>query len=76
VDYNAVDGEPVHSVFLVISPSIPVHLRILAQLGFKLRDPALRELLQRRAPDADILARFDALGGLGAEGPATQRPAR
>lgn len=33
------------SVFLIISCSIPEHLRILAQLGFALRDPALRELL-------------------------------
>jgi PTS system nitrogen regulatory IIA component len=76
VDYNSVDGVPVHSVFLVISPNIPAHLRILAQLGFKLRDTTLRQLLHQRAPDADILARFDVLGGLAAEPPAAQRPGR
>lgn len=74
VDFDSVDGEPVHSVFLVVSPSIPTHLKILAQLVFKLRDPVLRELLRKRAPDADILARFDALAGLAADRAATRRP--
>lgn len=69
VDFDAVDHQPVHSVFLVVSPNIPAHLRILSQLGFKLRDPALRELLRQRAPDADILARFDALAVLASDRP-------
>ena len=69
VDFDAVDHQPVHSVFLVVSPNIPAHLRILSQLGFKLRDPALRELLRQRAPDADILARFDALAALASDRP-------
>ncbi len=56
-DFDAVDGQPVHAIFLTVSSTIPVHLRILAQMGFALRDPALRELLRRRAPDVDILAR-------------------
>jgi PTS system nitrogen regulatory IIA component len=76
VDYDAVDGMPVHSVFLAISPSIPAHLRILAQLGYKLRDGVLRQLLRQRAPDADILSRFDTLAGLAAERPATPGPGR
>jgi hypothetical protein len=45
----------VHAVFLVVSPSIPAHLRILAELGFALRNPDLRELLQHRADDQRIL---------------------
>jgi PTS system nitrogen regulatory IIA component len=49
VDFDSMDQLPVHSVFLIISCSIPEHLRILAQLGFALRDPALRELLHQRA---------------------------
>ncbi|HEY9384181.1 MAG TPA: PTS sugar transporter subunit IIA [Gemmatimonadales bacterium] len=58
VDFESIDGRPVHAVFLVVSSSIPVHLRILAELGFALRDPRLRELLLDRAPDQAILDRL------------------
>src|SRR5512147_2927478 len=57
VDFDAVDGKPVHALFTLISPSVPAHLRILAQLGFVLRDEELRRLLARRAPAAELLAR-------------------
>ncbi|HEX9581803.1 MAG TPA: PTS sugar transporter subunit IIA [Gemmatimonadales bacterium] len=53
VDFGAVDGLPVHALFVVISPSIPVHLRILSRLGLVLRDAGLRQLLKESAgPDA------------------------
>jgi PTS system nitrogen regulatory IIA component len=55
VEFDAIDGKPVHALFLVVSPSVPAHLKILAQLGFILRDPGMRELLARRAPTAEIL---------------------
>ena len=61
VDYKSLDGQPVHSVFLVISPSISAHLRILARLGFALRDEALRDLLRDRAPNEQIIARVEEL---------------
>lgn len=57
VDFDAVDGKPVHALFTLISPSVPTHLRILAQLGFVLRDEELRKLLARRAPAPELLAR-------------------
>jgi PTS system nitrogen regulatory IIA component len=75
VDFDSIDQKPVHSVFLVVSSTIPVHLRILAQLGFALRDPGLRDLLQRRAPDDAIFERIRELDRLGAERPAARRPA-
>jgi PTS system nitrogen regulatory IIA component len=61
VDFDSIDSLPVHAVFLVVSSSIPVHLRILAELGFALRDPGLRELLRGRAPSEQILARIGEL---------------
>lgn len=63
VEFGAVDGRPVHALFTVVSPSIPAHLRVLAQLGFALRDRQLRALLRRRAPAADLLARIEILAG-------------
>jgi PTS system nitrogen regulatory IIA component len=61
VDFDAVDGKPVHALFTVISPSVPAHLRILAHLGFVLRDDELRRLLAQRAGAAALLARVEAL---------------
>ena len=58
VDFDSIDNQPVHAVFLVVSSSIPMHLRILAELGFALRDPTLRELLQQRADDDLIMVRI------------------
>lgn len=58
VPFGAIDGKSVHAVFLVVSPSVPAHLKILAQLGFVLRDPGIRELLARRASAAEVLTRI------------------
>ena len=63
VDFGALDGQPVHALFTVISANVPGHLRILGQLGFALHDEELRRLLIRRAPAADILTRVQAVEG-------------
>jgi nitrogen PTS system EIIA component len=62
VDFDSIDGEPVHAIFLVISASVPSHLRILAELGLALRDPILRDLLKARAPDTSLMDRIRELG--------------
>ena len=58
VEFDAIDRKPVHALFVVVSPSVPAHLKILAQLGFILRDGELRALLARRAPTSEILDRI------------------
>jgi PTS system nitrogen regulatory IIA component len=58
VDFEAIDGKPVHALFVVVAPSIPVHLRTLAHLGQVLRDPRLRRLLAERAADDSIIGRI------------------
>ncbi len=63
VDFDAVDGQAVHALFTVVCSSVPMHLKVLAQLGFVLRDPELRELLRRRAGAEEILQRIQALAG-------------
>jgi PTS system nitrogen regulatory IIA component len=72
VDFDSIDRQPVHAIFFVISPSVPAHLRILAELGFALRDPALRELLRARASDARLMSRIAELS----EATTGQFPAR
>lgn len=61
VDFEAMDGKPVHALFMVVSPTVPVHLRILAQLGFLLRDDVLRDAMRRRAPAEEIIGRIEML---------------
>ena len=57
VDFGAVDGRPVHALFSVVSPNVPAHLRVLAQIAFILRDPELRRLLRERANANAIMER-------------------
>jgi PTS system nitrogen regulatory IIA component len=57
VDFDAIDAKPVHALFVVVAPSVPVHLRVLAHLGHVLRDPALRRLLADHTSADRILAR-------------------
>lgn len=74
VDFDSIDAQPVHAIFLVVSSSIPVHLRILAELGFALRDPRLRELLRGRAPTEAILSRIAELASATTAQYRTQAP--
>ena len=61
VEFGAIDGQPVHALFMVVSPTVPAHLRILAQLGFLMRDDMLRDMLRRRAPAEEIIGRIELL---------------
>lgn len=61
IDFDAIDGKPVHALFMVVSPTVPVHLRILGQLGFLFRDETLRGLLKDRAAADAILGRMEVL---------------
>lgn len=58
IDYASIDKRPVHSVFLIITPTTRSHLHILSRLGYILQDRGLRELLAARAPAERILERM------------------
>lgn len=45
VDFSAVDGRPVRLIFLLLSPSTQVHLKLLARIGLLLRLPSTTERL-------------------------------
>lgn len=74
VEFDSIDGQPVHAIFFVVSSSIPVHLRILAELGFVLRDAALRDLLLQRAADEALLRRIGELAVVTTGQHPAQRP--
>jgi PTS system nitrogen regulatory IIA component len=73
IDFDAIDGLPVNALFVVVSPTIPLHLRILAQLGHVLHDSHLRSLLQTAA-GAEALERIRSLEAQAGSSPASQRP--
>ncbi|MCG3198879.1 MAG: PTS sugar transporter subunit IIA [Candidatus Omnitrophica bacterium] len=59
VDFESLDGEPVHIIFLMIAPagSHGVHIKALARVSRILNDEALR-LRLRRAEDPDEVVRL------------------
>jgi PTS system nitrogen regulatory IIA component len=56
VDFKAIDGKPVHLVFLIMAPenSAAAHLKLLACISRILKSPELRESLMN-APDAPTI---------------------
>jgi PTS system nitrogen regulatory IIA component len=55
VDFCAIDGGPVHTLFLMISTTVRGHLQTLAKLGTALRDPNFKNAVLRRASAEEIL---------------------
>jgi len=58
VDFGAVDGQPVHTLFTLVTPSVRLHLQLLAQLATALHDPGVTAALAARAPEPDLLQAF------------------
>ncbi len=56
IEYDAIDGKPVNILFLLISPNVQTHLRILAKLAYLLRDHLCRETIIKQAPRETILS--------------------
>ena len=56
VDFGSLDGQPVHTLFTLISPTVKAHLHLLSRLTFALRDPEFRALIGRPAGRDEILA--------------------
>lgn len=55
IDYGALDGKPVYALFLLISPNVRTHLRILARLSFCLRTPQFKQVVLSQASRETIL---------------------
>lgn len=55
VDWAALDGRPVHAVFLLLSPGAAEHLELLARVARVLRDRGFSELLARGPEHEELL---------------------
>ena len=59
VDFEAVDGKPVHTLFTVVSSSTRTHLHLLAMIAQALRDPGVVAKLDARAGTAALLPEIE-----------------
>lgn len=55
VDFKSIDGQPVTTLFLLICPTVPLHLRLLSYLGFILQSPVLKDALVSQATHKEII---------------------
>jgi PTS system nitrogen regulatory IIA component len=56
VDWNSLDGAPVHTAILIVSASPKLHLRSLSQISFFCQQDSFRTLLANRASPSEITA--------------------
>ena len=55
IDFNSLDGQPVRTLFMLISPTVRSHLHMLSRLSFVLRNPDVQAVLKRQASRDEIL---------------------
>jgi PTS system nitrogen regulatory IIA component len=55
IDFRAVDGKPVNTLFTLVSPTITSHLNLLSRIGFVLRDSEVKDALRRQAQQETLL---------------------
>ena len=54
-DFAMIDGKPVFALFLLICPTIHIHLQMLARLAYLLRQSEFRDKIQSMAPAEEII---------------------
>ena len=54
IEFGALDGKPVHTLFVIVSPTISAHLNLLSQLAFALRQTEFKEIIARRGSREEI----------------------
>ncbi len=55
VEFGALDGRAVSTLFMLISPTVRAHLHLLSRLGFALRDPDFKAAVTQQASREHIL---------------------
>lgn len=55
VEFGALDGKPVHTLFTMVNPTIKAHLSLLSKLAFALSHPPFAGIIARRGTREEIL---------------------
>lgn len=74
IDFGSLDGQPVSTLFTLISPTVRAHLHLLSRIAFALRDPDFKQVIQRQGSRDEILRearRVEGTFAVPADSPAT-----
>ena len=55
VDFAALDTKPVHALFTMIAPNARLHLHLISRLALVLHNVSIRELLEKKVQDSEII---------------------
>ncbi len=55
IDFAALDGRPVHTLFTIVSPTVRGHLNLLSTLAFSLREEGFKQAVLQQATREVIL---------------------
>lgn len=56
IPFGAIDGQPVTTLFALISPTVRAHLHLLSRLSFVLQNPDFRSALKRQASRDELMS--------------------
>jgi PTS system nitrogen regulatory IIA component len=54
-EFGSLDGKPIYALFVLLCPTIHVHLQMLAKLAYLLRLPEFREKIRSKASEDEII---------------------
>lgn len=55
IDFRAIDGQPVDTLFTLVSPTVRAHLHILSRLGFVLQNKNFRTAIKQQASRENLI---------------------
>ncbi len=55
IEFGALDGMPVHTLFAIVSPTVTAHLNLLSRLAFALRHPGFSKTIAQQGSRDEIL---------------------
>ena len=55
IEFGALDGKPVHTLFTMVSPTVSAHLSLLSKLAFSLRHPQFADVIARQGTREEII---------------------
>jgi PTS system nitrogen regulatory IIA component len=56
IPFGAIDGQPVTTLFALISPTVRAHLHLLSRLSFVMQNPEFRSALKRQAARDELMS--------------------
>ena len=64
VEFAAIDGKPVHTLFTIVSPTIRGHLHLLARLSYALQQPEFKGVIKHQSLRDEVLKQADAIDNI------------